>query len=184
MSLPPIPPVSVPPRSSSFASMIAEPLLTPSSEGIDADRTRPGDSEIEKNETEQDGRHATVLRGIEALRKMRDEIREGHEPREHEGGSAAKEADEQRKAEDQLEKARRPGQRIRRRHFVGGGKAQELLGAVAEQHQGGYDAQQAQGIGAIFLQRAFHVDLPEIDDGKLLKRRMAHRHSRVITISL
>ncbi|MET3756835.1 hypothetical protein ABID08_004213 [Rhizobium binae] len=77
---------------------------------------------------------------------MADEIGEGHQPREYEGCDAGLESDQDQEAEGEFDQPGNPGERADRRHACRGRKMQDLLPAVAEQHERRDDPQEAQQV--------------------------------------
>jgi hypothetical protein len=110
--------------------------------GVDAPGAAAGDGEIQEDEAIEDGRVATVEYGEKTARGVRHEIGEGHFTRQDEGHRPGEQADQHQQAAEQFQHARQPRQREQFRAGIGRGReAQQFLGAVLHEQQGGDDAQ-------------------------------------------
>jgi hypothetical protein len=115
---------------------------------VDAEAASAQDGEREKHETVQRRQLTAVQRRIESLRRVREEVRKRHQPRENERDWTREEPDREQQPADDLERAGEPHLRHRR-----GGAAERLAGreqqpemllhAMLNQHETGNEAQRA-----------------------------------------
>ena len=118
----------------------------PAPHRVEAPRSAAREGEVEEHEAEEDGRLALVQEREEAVRRVRDEIGEGHLAGEDEGDRPREEPERQQDAADDLENAGEPlkGESGCAARNSTAGKPKNLAVPCSRKSNAGHDAEHAE----------------------------------------